>query len=398
MGFIFSSNKNKDQIVAIFDIGSGSVGGAIVRIPEDKNRLPSIIKSVRTDIKFHENFDFYADFNSFLKHMVSTLDMTANSLFNTRSGAPDQIYCILASPWYLSETRTVKIFKDKPFIFTKKVADELIKKEISNLDNIYNERYGELNSTPNIIEQNIMSVSLNGYEVEDPIGKECKFVFMDMAVSLTPSICIDKIKETIARTLHTNNIQFSSFTMATYLAVKNKYVKDSSYLLIDISGELTEIGIVTKGVLKSVSSFPFGKKTFFNYICTKLNIELRDAKELFKLYSSDHLSLEYKEKVIPLFKSIENSWGESFRYCIDKLPRTFILPNTIFLTADDDIKNWFANVLQNEEHMQSTISGQKGSVITLDGQNFLDMCGVDSGYCDPFLMIESISVMRKIVK
>jgi len=32
MGFLFSPSK-KEKIVAVFDIGSGSVGGALVRIP-----------------------------------------------------------------------------------------------------------------------------------------------------------------------------------------------------------------------------------------------------------------------------------------------------------------------------------------------------------------------------
>ena len=30
-------------------------------------------------------------------------------------------------------------------------------------------------------------------------------------------------------------------------------------LLIDVSGEITDVGIVTKGVLRSILSFPFGK-------------------------------------------------------------------------------------------------------------------------------------------
>ena len=393
MGFIFTSEK-KEKLIAIFDIGSGSVGGAIVKVPLSGNGVPIILKTTRTDIKFHDNLDF----NSFLKDMNTALGMSANSLMEMKIGAPEEIHCVLASPWYLSETRVVKMTKEKSFIFTKRLGGELIEKEIASLANLYKEKYGSIDSAPQMIEQNTMSVTLNGYPVEDPIGKRCQALEMNMVISLAPKLCIDKIKETLSKTFHHTEISFSSFTVSTYLAVRDKYVTLDSYLLIDISGEITDVGIVTKGVLKSVLSFPFGKTTFFKYMCTKLEIELRNAKELFRLYSSGSLSDEYMKKVTPLFESIEKSWGEAFSNCVSTLPRTLSLPNTIFLTTDNDIKNWFLDVLRNEEHIQSTSRDHKSTVITLDGPEFLNMCNVNEGTCDPFLMIESIAVMRKIFK
>lgn len=395
MGFLFTSSK-KEKIVAIFDIGSGSVGGAIVRIPTDGKGVPVILRSVRTEIRFRE--DTNSDFNLFMKDMIYALYLSANSLYNKKAGAPDEIICVLASPWYLSETRTVKMSREKPFIFTKRLASELIHKEISGLTELYKDKYGNLESAPQMIEQHTMAVLLNGYSINDPLGKKCRFLEINMVISLAPSLCLDKIRETLSKIFHHTKVTFSSFTLATYLAIRDKYVTPDSYLLLDISGDITDVGIVTKGVLKSVLSFPFGKKTFFKYMCTKLEIELRDAEELFKLSNDNNLSAPFKQKVIPLFKSIENSWGEAFRQCINTLPRTLILPSTIFLTTDNDIKNWFANVLRSQEYIQSMVSNHKCVVVTLDGPEFLNMCNVEEGTCDPFLMIEAIAIMRKMGK
>jgi len=397
MGFLFSSGK-KEKLIAIFDIGSGSVGGALARIPlDDKSgkTIPTILKTVRTEIIPRDVFDF----KLFLKDMVNALNATATSLYNKKIGAPDEIVCVLASPWYLSETRTIKMTKEKSFVFTKHLADELIQKEILNLTDLYKNKYRDQESgMPQMIEQHTMSVSLNGYAVDDPLGKKCQSLEMNMIISLAPKMCLDKIKETLLKTFHHKDISFSSFTVATFLAIRDKYVGPDSYLLLDISGEITDVGIVTKGVLRSMLSFPFGKRTFFEYICTKLEVELRDAKELFKLYSDNNLSDEFKKKIIPLFDSIENSWGEAFIQCISTLPHTLILPGTIFLTADDDIKGWFANVLQNERYIQSMVSDHKCTVVTLDGPEFLTMCNVKEGTCDPFIMVEAIAVMRKMGK
>lgn len=388
---LFTSSK-KEKLIAIFDIGSDSIGGALVEIPLRENSLPVILKSVRTEIASRADFNI----SIFLKDMISNLGKTASLLYDKKAGAPEEIVCVLASPWYLSETRIIKVSKDKPFVFTKRLSDELIEKEILSLNESYKRKYGDLKSIPKIIEQHIMAISLNGYPTSSPFGKKCSFFEMNMVISLVPELCLDQINDVLSKTFHHIPVSFSSFTFATYIAVRDRYITPDSYLLLDISGEITDVGIVTKGILKSVLSFPFGKKTFFKYMCTKLDIELRDAKELFKLYSEGNLSLEFKEKVVPLFESIENSWGEAFTECINTLPRTLILPGTIFLTADNDIKKWFTNALSKDKHLKSKASELKSNVITLDGPEFLNMCDVKGGgACDPFLMIEAIAIMRK---
>lgn len=389
MGFLSSSKKERQ--VVIFDIGSGSVGGAIARIPTDGKSIPTIIKSARTEIVFQNELDF----DLFLKDMLKALNETATKLYKAKLGAPDEIFCVLASPWYLSETRVIKMSKEHSFLFTKKIGDELFQKEISGLTEMYKKKYGGVESAPEVIEHHIMGVSLNGYSVPDPIGKRSRSVEMNMIISLSPKVCLDAIKKSISKVCHSTPVSFSSFAVASYIAVRDRFIGPDSYLLLDISGEITDVGIVSRGVLKATLSFPFGKKTFFKYMCTKLEIELRDAQELFTLYTSNVISTDFKEKLTPLFKSIEKSWAEAFRQCIGTLPHTLTLPGTIFLTADTDIRSWFAEILKTEEYLQSMVAEHHCTVVTLEGPEFLPLCSVKDDLCDPFLMIEAITVMRK---
>jgi hypothetical protein len=394
MGFFFKSEKKKDDIVVIFDIGSGSVGGAIARIPSNPNQIPTIIKSVRADVISREELDF----KIFTEDMLDALNSTAKMLYDSKIGAPSKIHCVLASPWYLSETRVVKLARPHSFPFTQKIADEMLEKEIASLKESYDKKYGSIKTVPQVIEHNVMGVSLNGYLIDDPIGKRSRSVEMHMAISLSPKSILDKIEKTISNTFHHIPVTFSSFVMSSYLAVREKYVTPDSYLLLDVGGEITDVAIITKGILKASLSFPFGKKTFFKYMCTKLEIETRDAEELFSLYSAGTLSDRKLKKIEPLFQSIENSWGEAFRACIGTLPHTLRLPSTIFLTADADIRGWFMNVVKNEPFIQSMVADHKCTVITLEGPEFLTMCSVRDGTCDPFLMVEAIGFMRKNVK
>lgn len=395
MGLFSKSTDNQEnKLVAIFDIGSDSVGGAFVRIPTEDHKIPTIIKSVRIEFPFREEVNF----NMFMKDMLIALSQTAEALYKDKLGTPEKIYCTLASPWYLSEMRTIKMTRDNAFVFTNKIVDELLEKEITSLNDAYKDKYGGIRSNSELIENHISGVSLNGYIVSDPIGKKSKSIEMNMIISISPKVCLDKIRDSLSKTFSHSKVQFSSFVVSSYLAIRDRYVNSDSYLLLDIGGEVTDVAIISKGVLKSSLSFPFGKKEFFNYICTKLDVELRDAKELFKLFSSNTLAVRRRNKVTPLFKSIASSWSEAFRQCISTLPHTLILPGTIFFTADNDIQDWFTDVLIKDEFIQSVVVGRKATVITLKGPEFLDMCSVKSDACDPFLMIEAIAVMRKMEK
>lgn len=386
------SSKIKERKIAIFDIGSGSVGGALALIPVDGKGIPTILKSFRTEIAEREELDF----DTFLNDMLKALESSIDKLYQEKLGAFDEIVCVMTSPWYLSETRVVKMEKEHSFVFDQKLADDLFKKEAAALIGTYQMQYGEANSVPEIIENNIINVSLNGYSVSNPFGKRSRFIEMDMIISISPQVCLERIREKISHIFHSVPISFSSFIVTSYLAVREKYISPDSYLLLDISGEITDVGVVTKGILKHSLSFPFGRQTLFKSIAKKMKIEKRQAEEMFKLYCSGDLSNELITKLEPILESIKKSWNEFFAQSLSVLPRTLTLPNTVFLTSNSDIKKWFTEVIKKEELIKSSSADRDCTVVTIDGPEFLDKCSYKNGVCDPFLMIEAIGIMRKI--
>ena len=390
MGFLFTQKKEKT--IDIFDIGSGSVGGATVSVPVDDKKFPTIIKSVRSEINFKENHDF----NSLMKEITKALEISSNSLFHKKGGSPEKIVCVLTSPLYISETRIIKMKNANSFIFTQKLADRLIEKEISNFTELNKDKYNNIKSTPEIIERHVVSVLLDNHIENNPLNKQCKSFEISVVISLAPKLCLDRIKEVLSKTFYNQNITFSSFTFDSYLAVRDRYIQPNSYLLVDIAGEVTDIGVVTDGILKSFLSFPFGRKNFLKYICNELRIELRDAKELLRLYNDGNLSVSFNNKLVPVLELINDSWGKAFDQCLSTLPSSFIIPNIVFLTTDDDIKDWFINTLNNKKYLQSQTPIDKYIVASLDGSLFLDMCNISEGVCDNFLMIEAIAATRKI--
>ena len=123
---IFSRNKDKEKgkLVLVFDIGSSSVGGALFW--KEKSGIPKIVLAFREPIALDKNIDV----NQFLSLTIKSLEIVANKIYMTGMGAPKMIFCVLSSPWHVSQTRIIKLKKNMPFVFTSKLADALLQKEL----------------------------------------------------------------------------------------------------------------------------------------------------------------------------------------------------------------------------------------------------------------------------
>ena len=201
MRSLFSSIK-KERLVAVFDIGSGSVGGAIVKIPEanqtDKKR-PEIIAEVRFDIKSKN--DFKIDFESFTKDMLNALGKTARSLFDLKVGAPEEIFCMLASPWYDSEIKTIKESNLKKITINNNLINRLTKKETEIINKEYNYRFPLAKDRRLVIEQYVSSFVLDGVLTSSPFNKKARNIEMNLVVSVSPKILIGQIKEVVKKNI-----------------------------------------------------------------------------------------------------------------------------------------------------------------------------------------------------
>ena len=120
---IFSRSKEEKKIVLIFDIKSSSVGAVLFEA--QKKGIPKIILSIREPIIIEKKIDI----NRFLFLTIKSLEMVANKVSKMGIGKPSEIFCVLSSPWCASQTRVIKLEKNTPFLFTSKLADDLIKKE-----------------------------------------------------------------------------------------------------------------------------------------------------------------------------------------------------------------------------------------------------------------------------
>ncbi len=356
---LFSSKKKKD-IVALFDIGTSSVGGAL--IVKDNKNIPTIIFSVREPIKITENFDF----DRFFSYTMQSIQKVAHKINLSGLGVPNKIYCTLSSPWYASQTRSIKLEKNTNFIFNSKLASDLNKKEFSLFEQENIKQNNDIISGAHIIETKNMSVSLNGYRVQKPLGMKAKKVEMSLFLSMVEKNIITKIEESIGRYLHFKNIKFSSFIFSSFTTLRDVFPKEEDFIFMDIGGEITEIGMVKKDILLESVSFPYGKNFILRSLSKKIGHDIDHTKSLFNLYLQGHLEKKNSEKIKKELDILSLEWLKQLGISLNALSSHILLPHTVFLLVEQDMISFFGDIIKKEESNQYTKTISKFKIIPID--------------------------------
>lgn len=395
----FLSSSNNKELAIIFDIGSGSVGSALVNIDTEKEGAkPEIIASVRYEIK---NETDLSEENNFTKEMLSALKKATEYIFNLKKGSPDKIFCMLASPWCYPEIRTITESRLKKIKLNEKSIIELSNKETETLKREYDIKYDLEEEEREIIEQFSSSFLLDGKSFLNPFGKKARNITMDLVVSTSPKKILENIRKTIEKFFPLREIKFMSYSSAYFLVIRDNFlVNNDTYFLIDISGQTTDITAIEKGFIKSFKSFSFGRKSIFKYLGKKFNFGYRDAKNLFSLYESDNLSLAMEKMVAPEVGLLKKIWIKKLREKIEEIESEGAKTSkTFFITADDDVKKWFSQSILDSQIDETLIDENRGvNTVTLDGSEFLHSYDSKKSRFDPFLAIATLALNKEKIK
>lgn len=395
MGF-FTTKKSNERLIALFGIGSGSVGGALIHLTKDEKGewAPHIIAQERTFSTFQNELNF----DSFFSNMQLALRSTVEKIYNQKKGAPDSIFCTMTSPWYLSDTRKINFKKAVPFTVTQKLMNEIINIELSSILRSYEEKYKDMNASPYLVESRVLHTTLNGYDVVNPLQMKAKSINVNLFVSIAPDVSINSIKGEISQYFHDTPVYFGSFVLLMLIIARERLVDQSSYFLIDVNAELTDVGVVTNGILVATISFPIGKNYIIRAISNNLNKSESDSRTMFSMLANGTISNEEKLKLDPIMETIKSDWSRAFKDSLDLLPQTISLSSNIFLVADSDASIWFSNLLNDKVYTQKVLNQKYFNVNVIEGQKLLDVCKVSDGPCDQFLMIEAIALARLLPK
>lgn len=390
---IFSGHGEKKELVLAFNIGSSSVGGALFWT--QSSGIPKIIFSVTEPIKIEEAIDI----DRFLLLTIQSLQTVVKKIYEAKLGAPTKIFCTLSSPWYTSQTRVISYKKNTPFVFTDKLADSLIQKEISLFEEEHALKYKEMENSVRSIELKNIKTVLNGYETSIPLNKKAKELEMTIFVSISGEQVLKKIEGAIGKYFHSNQIKFSSFTMASFAVVRGMYADKENFLLVDIGGEITDISMVKKNILRESITFPLGRNFLMRGVASDMSCTLDEADSLISLLKDGHAEEKLLKKLSLVMDGLRKEWLKNFQDSLANISNDISIPSTIYIAIDKDLADFFLETIKTEQFSQYTLTESKFEIIFLNAQTLHGLALFEeSAVREPFLIIDSIYVNRFLIK
>lgn len=399
---LFSSAKGTaaGSVIAVFDVGSGSVGAALVYL--SRTRLPNIIWTKRTPITFQET----PEFEKLSKSMLSTLlDM---ALLLQSEGVPllkqldgpkrvSDVMFGFASPWYSMQAKVFKVEKEQEFEITENFIQSLIKKEEQEFRKTPAGKEGGGSSAPVLIERQIIQTSLNGYVVSDPYNKPVKNAQIDLVLSAIPSYIYEKASDIRTQLVHKRSGGiFNSFILPAFIVTRDVFHNNTNFLLIDVSAEVTDLVTVNKGTIIDATSFPHGKHTVIREVASKLGTVPEEAASMLAGYLEGNSTSVQAEEIKHILKEVQKTWLLHFTETLEKISRDAPLPKHVFLTVDDDYGEWFKRVIAAGDFSEFALSKTPFKITVLSADVLAQYCDHSklTAELDPFLAIETLFLQK----
>ncbi len=387
MSLFHRKPKSGQHFVIVFDIGSGSIGGSFVSV--DEGKIPEIIFATRREIPFQEKLNF----PRFLELMIKTLEEMFVTMQKSGGGVKiTQAFCVLASPWYASQTRLVRYNQPESFVVTEKGLNKLLQKEIDLFrDSKLFVRSKVGADMPEIMESKNIQMKLNGYEVRNPFGKRVSELEIALYISMIPANIYKSINESIVKFWHVPNAHFASFSFVAFDLIRDVFSGEASFLFVDISGEVTDISLAKDNVLLESISFPAGKNMLTRAIIEDMQTSATAAESELDLYLENKSTKEHAKQIEKALESAGRDWLTYFEDALTQLSLEFPIPKTVFYTTDDNVVMWFEKAIAQADFTKFSEEEDRFTVRSL-GSEFLSkfVKTTEPDFQDPFLAIEAV--------
>lgn len=397
-------SESGEKIVAVFDVGSASVGAAIVTVSTSK--LPDIIWSKRLSITVQENLAY----RQLVKTMLATLldislELQTNGLPLLkkvgRKARLDDVFFAFASPWYSMQAKVFKIEKEEPYELTESFVDTLVRKGVEAFEKkTRDDANGEDDGSSSVlIEKKIIQTSLNGYIVSDPYEKPVRHAQIDLVLSSIPSYIHEKASEIKNQLLNTKSGgSFHSFILPAFLVTRDIFHGNTSFLQIDISGEVTDIATVYKGTIVDATSFPYGKNYVIREVAKKLEISIEQSSGMLRTYMAGESSADETTKIRNILVDVHKAWLDAFYDTAARISTEVPLPKNIYVTVDDDFGEWFKQAILAGDFSKYALSKTPFKITHLSTDllsNYVTYSKLTTEL-DPFLALEAMYLRKAL--
>jgi hypothetical protein len=346
----FFKEKQQVRCGAIIDIGSGSVGVAIV-VSNDIAKTLDIVWSHREYMLIRE----YADTDQTLKEIHTTLITAFLELGNTGIKAlhafdPEltitEIQSTQIAPWSHTISQKISYTDEKPFIINTQLLSQLAEKaKVQTLETqIEGKTVQELGLR--LITDKTIDIEINGYSIKKSIGKKTNMVLLTHIHALALESILYVIEDSQEKILPHANVVHFSFMYLFYEVLKNLHPNTTDVCLVDVTDEAIEIALVHDNILSFSTHATVGLYSITREIAEMCKIPKEEAYNLLK---DETTITNYTEEQQIAFAKIMEAFEIVVSELFTQTGGMLTIPNALFIHTSKNTEAFFA------QHLKQTI-------------------------------------------
>ncbi len=276
--------------------------------------------------------------------LAAALEYSQSGLKALRAHNPnarvEQVLFVYGAPWARTATRFIRVDDPVPFTVSKEQVATLVKEAEAKdeADFKKNEEFGKHKVA--LIERSVVHTAINGYLTAAPYDKKANELSLAHISGLIPEELLalsyeieDKLMPHAKRHTHT-------FALSLFCVVRDMYPDVAQGLLIDISGEATELSVMQDEILIESATVPCGAYTLLRQVADDLKTMPDEALM--------HLR-EYGDKTPKKIKGVIENATKVYTTCLEEalhgLKTKYVLPHTVFLIVNKNLDTFFAEIM-----------------------------------------------------
>lgn len=346
MSFL-SFGKKEEQVSLVIDVGNSSVTCALVLFKN--NDVPIFLYSSSQAFSVNETPHAGRLIEALSSNLeAQLLNITKNGFSHAYwKDKPTHIESAMlsfSSPWFILKTKHLIISNEKEFIVTERFIDDVILKE----ENVFvHELTDGAPDTFAIVEKNIIHTKINGYTLDNPIGKKTKNLDAVLCMSAMDREVVDRVLTTVLRHTHIprEKIALHTFPLVSFSVVRDLFSGGSDFLIMDITGDMSDVTLVQDSVIMQSVSMPSGRNFILRQISKTFDVSLEIAESMLHLYNTEKVDDVQKQKMDSLVALMEQEWAIYFENALLELSPSLTLPTNMYLMAESDVAHIYSNFL-----------------------------------------------------
>lgn len=338
---------------AVVDVGSGSVGVAIIEINHSKS-YPKIVWSHRERMAVGgSNTSVEQRLNSAILNAFLVLGNDGVRYLNEHDGGKiSNIQVSFSAPWSYTISRTIHMQADKAFRVDRELLNELVEKASDQAKSHITENLLSGKLALETVANKTVSITENGYQVSEPYHDNINKLSVSQLIAMVSKDLYDHILLNSEKILPNAEVHINTFMYFYYRSLQRLAPKTAEACLIDITAESTELGIIRNGVLESSTNINYGLYTLAREISKTCNLPPEAALSCIKdngVQAKIGLDTEKQAYIDNAIDAYEKELVDLFIRTGDSLS----LPKTIFMHTDHRYENFFSERIRNAAHLST---------------------------------------------